>query len=85
MLAANQIAAFCSYALYCRRYHLGVKRDDGRWEGPFWGGWSRESLRPERVRRFVGLCSPMAVGIALENWSISAMPLLSGRFADRRR
>lgn len=66
-----QLGAFLGYAVVYKGYHK-----------PYWGGWSMDSLRKERVREFMKLVVPMTIGNCMNNWGFQIITFISGRLAQ---
>ena len=68
-----QLGSFLCFTVLWKKYHA-----------PFWGGWTRESFRKDRVTKFLKLVVPMTIGSAIENWQVDGvvLPLLRSTLAS---
>jgi MATE family multidrug resistance protein len=63
-----QLAVFYTYAIAYKQYHK-----------PYWGGWTLNSFKKERVVAFLKVVAPMTIGGAFENWGFQVVTFASGR------
>jgi len=65
-----QIVGFLGFTVWWKGYHT-----------PYWGGWSMQSFRRDRVQQYLALVVPMTIGNALQNWGFQVITIASGRLA----
>jgi len=63
-----QIVCFSSYVIGYKKYHKD-----------FWGGWTWAFLKPHRVKHFMNLVLPMAIGMIFENSGYQLITFATGR------
>ena len=66
-----QLCAFYVFAIVVKKYHE-----------PYWGGWTTESFRADRVVRFLKVVGPMTVGACFESWGYTVITLSSGKLGS---